>query len=218
MLEELDQNGNSSAKALFEQARHEEDANGNLKAAIALYERVLKAKLDDALASQALLRMGICYQMLDDAQARKIFEQVATQHAKQPAGADAKRRLAALNGATVPATLTAHLISRSNEGPRNAVAPPFASSVSADGRLLAFDGAIAGGIAVQDTTTRQVTLPTAAQRRSADAGITNRNRQTAVIRAGHEADGMRLTGVPHSVIEQETCRASERQDWVNFLP
>ncbi|MBI4471889.1 MAG: hypothetical protein HY646_04415, partial [Acidobacteria bacterium] len=52
------QSGASAPKALYQQALHEEDASGNLKAAIALYERVLAAKPDRALAAQALIRMA----------------------------------------------------------------------------------------------------------------------------------------------------------------
>src|SRR5690348_6193764 len=47
------QNTTPTAKALYQQALHEEEASGNLKGAIALYERALSAKPDHALAAQA---------------------------------------------------------------------------------------------------------------------------------------------------------------------
>jgi Tol biopolymer transport system component len=80
-----------TAKALYQQALHEEEATGNLKAAIALYERAVSAKPDRALAAQALLRMADCHQRLGDAESRKIYEQVVTQYADQKESAAAAR-------------------------------------------------------------------------------------------------------------------------------
>ena len=52
------QSGPAAARTLYQQALHEEDATGNLKAAIAFYERVLAAKPDRTLAAQALIVVG----------------------------------------------------------------------------------------------------------------------------------------------------------------
>lgn len=72
-----------AARTLYQQALHEEDATGNLKAAIALYQRVLAAKADRTLAAQALIRMGGCYQKLGDDESRKIFERVLHEYPDQ---------------------------------------------------------------------------------------------------------------------------------------
>jgi Tol biopolymer transport system component len=91
---EAQQNAAPTAKSLYQQALHEEEATGNLKAAIALYERVLSAKPDRALSAQTLIHMADCYQKLGDAQARKIYEQVLRDYLDQPqAAAMARGRL-----------------------------------------------------------------------------------------------------------------------------
>ena len=73
-----------SGYELFQKALAAEHADGNLRHAIQLYERVVKeAGRDRALAARALVRMAECYQNLGDVQARKIYEQVVRDYAEQ---------------------------------------------------------------------------------------------------------------------------------------
>ena len=74
----------STARTLYQQALYERDATGNLKAAIALYERVLATRPDRALAAQTLIGMAECYQKLGNAESRRLFEQVVQDYADQP--------------------------------------------------------------------------------------------------------------------------------------
>ena len=72
-----------AAKTLYQQALHEQEARGNLKEAIALYERALAAKPDRELAAQALLRMAECHQKLGNDQAQTIYHRVVRDYPEQ---------------------------------------------------------------------------------------------------------------------------------------
>jgi tetratricopeptide (TPR) repeat protein len=73
----------STANTLYQQALHEQDATGNLRKAIGLYEQVLNAKPDRALAAKALLGMAECYQKLGDGESRRLYEQIVREYADQ---------------------------------------------------------------------------------------------------------------------------------------
>jgi Tol biopolymer transport system component len=127
------QSSAASAKALYQQALHEQDATGNLKAAIALYERVLAAKPDRALAAQALLRMAECYQKLGSAEWRAIDERVVRDYADQiEAVATARARLGA--SASQAAEMGDIRVRRIWLAPN----VDLRGSVSPDGRYLSF--------------------------------------------------------------------------------
>ena len=49
---------------LFQKALAKERGEGNLKEAIALYQKVINETKDDSLAARAQLRIGICYKKL----------------------------------------------------------------------------------------------------------------------------------------------------------
>src|SRR5688572_25596021 len=87
----------------FQKALAAEKSEGNLPAAIKLYQQAAReAGSDKALAARAWLRIGDCYQRLGDAQAREAFTQVVNSFADQAeAAAEARTRLAALGPAPV---------------------------------------------------------------------------------------------------------------------
>ena len=103
--------GRTSAKELFQRAVHEEDAAGNLKEAIALYQRVLASKPDRELAARAQLRMAVCYEKLGRPEARQALEVVARDYADQKeVAAQARARLTAR--AIPPTAQDAGLVAR----------------------------------------------------------------------------------------------------------
>jgi Tol biopolymer transport system component len=59
-----------------------ETVKGDLKGAIAQYEKIAKGS-NRALAAKALVRMAECYQKLGDAEAQKIYERVVRDYADQ---------------------------------------------------------------------------------------------------------------------------------------
>jgi Tol biopolymer transport system component len=88
------------AEVLYQAAQKKEDVDGDLKAAIEGYRRVVTAAGSNrALAAQALVRIGECHEKLGSTEARKAYLQVVGQYADQSeAVARARVRLAALGG------------------------------------------------------------------------------------------------------------------------
>ena len=78
---------------LLKAAMNTELVDGNLKAAIEQYKKVVESG-NRPLAAQALLHIAECYQKLGDAQARQVFERVVREYADQKkAVAIARERL-----------------------------------------------------------------------------------------------------------------------------
>ena len=88
----------TSPDALLGQALHEEEVEGRLQNAIAIYQKVLKAPgVTRAQAGRAQFRIGACYERLGLVEARKAYEAVVANYADQAdLAAQAKARLAAL--------------------------------------------------------------------------------------------------------------------------
>lgn len=149
----------ASAKDLYQQAAHQEDAVGNVEAAIALYRRALAAKPDREIAARAQLRIGLCLEKLGRPEARQSFETVVRDYADQGAVAgQARARLTALTAAEPPrppgtgveATLLWAGVS----------VDQFAT-ISPDGRYLAFQDYTAGDrLAIKDLRTGERRLIT----------------------------------------------------------
>jgi len=89
-----------NAGVLLQSGLYKEEVNGDLEAAIKVYERVLKDFPKDRLvAAKAQLHIGLCYEKLGTAEARKAYESVVRDFADQSEiVAQAQVRLAALGG------------------------------------------------------------------------------------------------------------------------
>ena len=144
----------AAAAALYQQAMHEEDALGNLESAIKLYQRVVAAQPDRALAANAQLRIGACYEKLGKTEARKAYEAVLRRYADQTeVVAEARLRLEAL-GALAGATPRAGLTVRRVWAGNMAAIGATGASPTPDGRSLIFtDWSTGGDLVVRDLTT-----------------------------------------------------------------
>ncbi len=109
-------------------AMRKESVDGNLKAAIEAYRKLAQGK-DRAVAAKALVRMGQCYDMVGDAEARKAYERVVSDFADQhDAVAEARKHLGTKHAAAVgPA---ARVIPMGSFAEESAIGP------SPDGRFL----------------------------------------------------------------------------------
>jgi Tol biopolymer transport system component len=89
-----------NAGVLLQSGLYKEEVNGDLEAAIKVYERVLKDFPKDRLvAAKAQLHIGLCYEKLGTAEARTAYESVVRDFADQSEiVAQARVRLAALGG------------------------------------------------------------------------------------------------------------------------
>ena len=83
------------AEVAYKAALEKEVADGDLKSAIAQYERLARGS-NRAVAAKALVRMGQCYEKLGSAEARKAYERAIREFAEQKdAASQARARLAA---------------------------------------------------------------------------------------------------------------------------
>src|SRR5712691_2132864 len=65
-------------------ALHQEEVQGDLKGAIAAYQKVVAIRgVSRKTAAEALVRMGQCYEKLGDAKSRKAYERVLREFADQ---------------------------------------------------------------------------------------------------------------------------------------
>ena len=90
-----------SAGVLFQSGLYKEEVNGDLEAAIQIYERVLKDfPKNRPVAAKALLHIGLCYEKLGKQEAQKAYRRLIQEYADQHEPvAQARARLAALGQA-----------------------------------------------------------------------------------------------------------------------
>jgi Tol biopolymer transport system component len=83
---------------LYQQALVKEQAEGDLRSAIALYQRIVEEFASDrALAARALVQMGQCHERLGSREARSAYRQVLEEYADQAESVEqARARLTAL--------------------------------------------------------------------------------------------------------------------------
>ena len=130
---------------LFQKALAAERADGNLRQAIQLYERVVKeAAGDRALVARALVRMAECHEKLGQRDAARIYERVVRDFADQADSVTAARaRLAVLQSPVAQTAQTVREIwSGTDVDPMGGPSP--------DGRYLSFTDWDTGDLAVRD--------------------------------------------------------------------
>ena len=131
-------------------AMKKETVDGDLKGAIEAYKKLAQSR-DHAIAAQALVRMGQCYERLSDAEARKAYERVVRDFGDQKDLAEtARTRLSALKragGLSHPPGLTLRKVWGGAE--------LVEGSPSPDGRYLSFTDWETGDLALRDLVTAQ---------------------------------------------------------------
>ena len=144
-----------SGQDLLQQALVKEQADGDLRAAIAIYQRIVRDFAGDrVLAAKALMQLGRCHEKLGDAEARearKAYERVVREFGDQTAmAAEARARLAAL--AASPATYKPELAVRRIWS----WDADLSGSASSDGRLMAITDWSTGNIAIRNLATGEM--------------------------------------------------------------
>jgi len=128
-------------------AMKKETVDGDLKGAIEAYRKLAQSR-DRAIAAQALVRMGECYEKLGDTEARKAYERVVRDFGDQKDLAEtARTRLSALGGLTHPSGITLRKVWESSGEPTGSPSP--------DGRYHSFPDWETGDLAVRDLATGQ---------------------------------------------------------------
>ena len=140
-----------SGNDLFQQALVKERTDGNMAAAIALYQTIVeKHGTDRALVAKALVQMGQCYEKLGKAEARKAYETVLRDYADQAdSAAQARTRLAVMAPGVSATNPTAMAVRQIWAGPDvdNTGTP------TPDGRFLTFIDWSTGDVAVRNLAT-----------------------------------------------------------------
>jgi Tol biopolymer transport system component len=140
------------ADVLMQAAHQKQLVEGQLEEAIQLYKRIVQEHSGNhAVAAQALLEMGQCYEKLGNVEARKAYERLLSDYGEQnEAAAQARARLAALSGK--PASGGSEMLTRrvwagSGDGEF------IGGSLSADGRYLSCVDWATGDLALRDLVT-----------------------------------------------------------------
>jgi Tol biopolymer transport system component len=141
-----------SGNDLFQKALAKERAEGQLDAAIQLYEQVVREfAADRPLAARALLQVGRCYDRLGKVEARKTYRRLVRDYSDQRAYADeARARLAALEAPRAPVP-PGGIVTRQLTGAIDASGTP-----SRDGRFLSGTDWTTGDLVIQDLTTMEI--------------------------------------------------------------
>lgn len=143
---------------LFQKALTKERAEGNLKEAISLYEKVIETTKDESLAAQAQLRIGFCYEKLGMKEAQKAFQKVIDNYPKQAEAVElAKEKLSIILKAQslVEKGDKEFKIRKIWEGPDFG----YGGAVSPDGKYISYTG-YEGNLAVWEIETGKKRLLT----------------------------------------------------------
>jgi Tol biopolymer transport system component len=137
-----------TASDLFQQALRKEQLDGDLNAAIALYQRILKEhQRDRSVTSKVLVQLGGAYEKQGNAAARSAYQRVLRDYADQrEQAAIASARLSALAGDNVGL--------RAASGPTLrrlwTNVPGAVGGITPDGRHLTFRERSSGRLGVRD--------------------------------------------------------------------
>jgi len=178
----LAQNGHD----LFQKALQKERAEGNLEAAIALYERIVEEHASDrALVAKALLQMGQDYERLGRAEeAQRVFATVANEYADQVETAQlAQAKVTAMRSERVETVEDeAGIVTR--EVRSGGYEAYIEGSPSPDGRYLSYSDS--GDVALLDPTTGTIRALTH------EAGMRTGRSLAAVIHSVFSPDSRRI--------------------------
>lgn len=135
-------------------AMQKELVDGDLKGAIAMYEKIVAdAGGNRAVAAKALLAIGQCYEKLGDTEARKAYDRLVREYADQgEVTATARARLAAMGIGSSRASATGPTTRQVWAGPDGG----FFGSVSSDGRYLSYVEITSGNLAMRDLGTGEI--------------------------------------------------------------
>jgi Tol biopolymer transport system component len=145
-----------TAEQLYQSGLYKEEIEGKLDAAIKIYETIINQYPGNrSVAAKTQLHIGLCYEKLGNAEARKAFESVVRDYADQAdVAAEARTRLAALAGAAGASGSSTLAVRRVWSG------ADVTGKVSPDGRFLSFTNWETGDVAIRDLTTGQNRLVT----------------------------------------------------------
>lgn len=206
----------TEAKIMMEAARKKEVVDGDLNGAIKQYsEIVARYKNDRSVVANALVRMAECYQMMGDAEARKIFERVVRDFSDQKeASGKARTRLGTPSIPRADA-MAARLAWKTSALP--------CCGLAADGRVLVFIDSAKRELGVHDLGTgADRALVKAGQTDPGNFGVAAISKDGKTVAYGWRQPpvrgGVRLVNVSggegsRTLFENADLNAVEPRDW-----
>jgi Tol biopolymer transport system component len=181
------------AEVLMQAAHQKQLVEGQLEEAIQLYKRVVQEHAGNrALAAEALLEIGQCYEKLGNTEARKAYERVLRDYADQnEAVAQARARLAAISGNG--ASRSSEMVTRRVWAGRLAL-----GGLSPDGRYLSCADPTTGDLALLDLATgktRRLTNKVSSAEEVEGGGISPDGKEVAYTWKQEQKSGTFLTGM-----------------------
>lgn len=142
------------AQVLLKAAAHQELVQGDLEAAIEIYEKILDQYPSERnVAAEALLKLGMSYEKLGKNEAKEAYERLLKDYADQSDQAQrARTRLEELDK-TEPRPDSGPTMRRVWVDSDKTYFPDFSSTPSPDGRYLPFIDWATGDVAVHDLQT-----------------------------------------------------------------
>jgi WD40 repeat protein len=131
-----------TAQDYFQQALSKERGEGNLKEAIALYQKAIDTAKDEALAAKAQLQIGLCYEKMGLQEAEKAFKLVIEKYPGQAETVKtAKERLDRLASASHPLASATGMVLRKLDIPIGIISPDgkYVGSTDSDEDLFLFN-------------------------------------------------------------------------------
>ncbi|MEK7408095.1 MAG: tetratricopeptide repeat protein [Acidobacteriota bacterium] len=139
-------------EAMLRAAMDKETVDGDLKAAIEVYRKIVQQGGGRATVAKALLRMGQCQEKLGQAEARKAYERLVREFSDQrETAAEARTRLAALGAS--PAPRSEGMVARQLWSGKGVHARP---ALSPDGRFFVFTDDATGDLTLREIATGQM--------------------------------------------------------------
>jgi Tol biopolymer transport system component len=136
---------------LFQQGLLKENGEGDLKAAVAIYEKIVdNATAERSLRAQSLLHIGLCWEKLGKEEAQKAYQRIIQEFAEQyQLVAEARTRLAALEQLTSFADANGMVVRRVWAGPD----VDLTGALSPDRTYLTYTDWATGDLAVRELAT-----------------------------------------------------------------
>src|SRR5882672_1835323 len=129
-------------------ALHQEEVQGDLKGAIAAYQKVLATPgVNRKTAAEALVHMGQCYEKLGDAESSKAYERVVKDYGDQKEAVAVA--MARLGGSDATPRTNGVVTRQVWKGPQVAIY----ARVSPDAHQLSFVDQMTGNLALHDLST-----------------------------------------------------------------
>src|SRR5713226_6468187 len=180
-------------EVLMQAAHQKQLVEGQLEEAIQLYKRIVEEHGGNrAVAAQALLEMGQCYEKLGNTEARKAYERLLRDYGDQnEAAVAARKRLSALGQPAGSSNGSEMVTRRVWAGPGEYIG----GSLSPDGRYLSCVDWATGDLALRDLATgkmRHLTNKTESGENAFFSTISPDGKEVAYIWFGKDGPDLRV--------------------------